>query len=242
MIDKFCDWITEKIKAKVSDIDEEREMIINFGVRLIFGELPKILILFIIGFALKMGWQTLLLFFLIAPYRSFTGGIHLKTHLGCMLTTSCLYLGPIIVTKYFQINNDLILYVFTAIITIFSIFIIAKYAPADTENIPILTKKERKAKTYINQTILGINENEEEILKLISQNLKEKWDISRISKVNTALLKLATYEIVYAKLPYKVVVNEVVEIAKKYGDENSPSFINGILANIIKQTGITNEE
>ena len=101
---------------------------------------------------------------------------------------------------------------------------------------------QEKAKTYINQTILGIIENEEEILKLISQNLKEKWDISRISKVNTALLKLATYEIVYAKLPYKVVVNEVVEIAKKYGDENSPSFINGILANIIKQTGITNEE
>ena len=101
---------------------------------------------------------------------------------------------------------------------------------------------QEKAKTYINKTILGINENEEEILKLISQNLKEKWDISRISKVNTALLKLATYEIVYAKLPYKVVVNEVVEIAKKYGDENSPSFINGILANIIKQTGITNEE
>lgn len=62
---------------------------------------------------------------------------------------------------------------------------------------------QEKAKTYINQTILGINENEEEILKLISQNLKEKWDISRISKVNTALLKLATYEIVYAKLPYK---------------------------------------
>ena len=101
---------------------------------------------------------------------------------------------------------------------------------------------QEKAKTYINQTILDINENEEEILKLISQNLKEKWDISRISKVNTALLKLATYEIVYAKLPYKVVVNEVVEIAKKYGDENSPSFINGILANIIKQTGITNAE
>ena len=101
---------------------------------------------------------------------------------------------------------------------------------------------QEKAKTYINQTILGINENEEEILKLISQNLKEKWDISRVSKINITLLKLATYEIVYAKLPYKVVVNEVVEIAKKYGDENSPSFINGILANIIKQTGITNEE
>ena len=101
---------------------------------------------------------------------------------------------------------------------------------------------QEKVKTYLTQTINGINENEEAILKLISQNLKEKWDISRISKVNITLLKLATYEIVYAKLPYKVVVNEVVEIAKKYGDENSPSFINGILANIIKQAGITNEE
>ena len=67
MIDKFCDLITEKIKSKVTDIDEERELIINFGVRLIFGELPKILILFIIGFLLSMGWQTLLLFFLIIP-------------------------------------------------------------------------------------------------------------------------------------------------------------------------------
>lgn len=159
MIDKFCDWITEKIKAKVSDIDEEREMIINFGVRLIFGELPKILILFIIGFVLKMGWQTLLLFFLIAPYRSFTGGFHLKTHLGCMITTSCLYLGPIVLAKYFPINYNLILYIFATIITLFSIFIIVKYVPADTENIPILSKKERKSKkikSYVSLVILVI--------------------------------------------------------------------------------------
>ena len=47
---------------------------------------------------------------------------------------------------------------------------------------------------------------------------------------------------IYVKLPYKVVVNEVVELAKKYGDDTSPSFINGILANIIKQAGITDNE
>lgn len=146
MIDKFCDWIIEKIKAKEKDIDEEREMVISFGVRLIFGELPKILILFIIGFLLNLGWQTILLFFLIAPYRSFTGGFHLKTHLGCIITTSILYLGPVIVAKYFQIFSNWILYVFTILVTIFSIFIIAKYVPADTENIPILSKKERKIK------------------------------------------------------------------------------------------------
>ena len=157
MIDKFCDLITEKIKSKVTDIDEERELIINFGVRLIFGELPKILILFIIGFLLSMGWQTLLLFFLIAPYRSFTGGIHLKTHLGCMITTSILYLLPIILSKYILISDKNILYILAGLITIFSIIIIAKYAPADTENMPILSKKEiksKKIKAYISLVVL----------------------------------------------------------------------------------------
>ena len=157
MIDKFCDLITEKIKSKVTDIDEERELVINFGVRLIFGELPKILILFIIGFLLSMGWQTLLLFFLIAPYRSFTGGFHLKTHLGCMITTSVLYLLPIILSKYILISDKNILYILAGLITIFSIIIIAKYAPADTENMPILSKKEiksKKIKAYISLVVL----------------------------------------------------------------------------------------
>lgn len=101
---------------------------------------------------------------------------------------------------------------------------------------------QEKAKTYMTETINGIAKNKEEILELISQNLKEKWDISRVSKINITLLKLATYEIVYTELPYKVVVNEAVEVAKKYGDDTSPAFINGVLANIIKQTGIANEE
>ena len=95
-----------------------------------------------------------------------------------------------------------------------------------------------QVKDYIISTVNGIEENKTEILNYISGNLNEKWDISRISKINLTLLKLATYEIIYAKVPYKVVVNEVVELAKKYGDDNSPSFINGILANIIKQAGI----
>lgn len=146
MIDKFCDWITNKIKQNVDNIDEEKELVINFGVRLIFGELPKILLLFIIGFLLGIGWYTLIFFFLLCPYRSFTGGFHLKTHLGCMITTSVLYLGPVLLAKYLPIQQNYILYIMAGIVAIFSIFIIIKYAPADTENIPILTKKERKSK------------------------------------------------------------------------------------------------
>lgn len=98
--------------------------------------------------------------------------------------------------------------------------------------------EEKKVAEYIEQTVDGIFLQEAEIEKMISQNLKEKWDISRISKVNLALLKLGIYEMIYSKLPYKVVVNEVVELAKKYGEDTSPSFVNGILANIIKQQGL----
>ena len=124
MIDKFCDWITKKIKDNVENIDEEKEMIINFGVRLIFGEMPKIILLFIIGFLLGIGWYTVIFFFLLAMYRSFTGGFHLKTHIGCMITTNILYLLPIILAKYIIISQDYILYGMTALITIFSIIVI----------------------------------------------------------------------------------------------------------------------
>ena len=157
MIDKLCDFITNKIKQNVENIDEEKELVIDFGVRLIFGELPKIIILFIIGFLLRIGWYTLTLFFLLCPYRSFTGGFHLKTHLGCMITTTILYIGPILLAKYINIEQNYILYILTALVAIFSIFIIVKYAPADTENIPILSKKERKSKkikAYISLVIL----------------------------------------------------------------------------------------
>lgn len=101
--------------------------------------------------------------------------------------------------------------------------------------------KEEKVSKYIKQTIEGITKQEKEIEKMISENLKEKWNISRISKIDLVLLKLGIYEMIYAKLPYKVVVNEVVELAKKYGDEPSPSFVNGILANIIKQQNLKDD-
>lgn len=94
---------------------------------------------------------------------------------------------------------------------------------------------DEQAKEYIKDAIYGISDKSKEILDMISKNLKENWEIERISKVNLALLKLGIYEIVYKELPFKVVINEVVELAKKYGEETSHSFINGILASIVKE-------
>lgn len=88
---------------------------------------------------------------------------------------------------------------------------------------------------YIKDAILGIEENKEKILSYIEKNLKSDWKIDRISKIDLAILKLAIYEIKYRKLPYKVVINEAVELAKKYGEDNSKNFVNGILASIVKE-------
>lgn len=96
----------------------------------------------------------------------------------------------------------------------------------------------RATKEYLEDVINGINKNKDEILNMIKDNLKQEWKIERISKINIALLKLSIYEIIYKNLPYKVAINEVVELAKKYGEDTSPSFINGILASIVKKRNI----
>ncbi len=92
---------------------------------------------------------------------------------------------------------------------------------------------------YIKNSFYGIQKNIEEIKELIEKNLKEKWTIQRISKIDVSILKLAIYEILYSEVPYKVAINEAIELAKKYGDDNSKKFINGILASIVKEKDIS---
>ncbi|MBR4261528.1 MAG: transcription antitermination factor NusB [Clostridia bacterium] len=98
----------------------------------------------------------------------------------------------------------------------------------DTENI----------KRQIKEDVNSIKENNDELENQISANLKSDWNIERISKVNIVLLKLAIYEMLYKKVPYKVVINEVVELAKKYGEDTSSSFINGVLATVVKENNL----
>lgn len=95
---------------------------------------------------------------------------------------------------------------------------------------------DENTKIYMKNIVDGIEKNITTIEEKISENLKKDWKIERISKINLVLLKLAIYEILYTETPFKVVINEVVELAKKYGDDTSPNFINGILASIVKES------
>ncbi|MDU1053412.1 transcription antitermination factor NusB [Clostridium baratii] len=87
---------------------------------------------------------------------------------------------------------------------------------------------------YIKEVLKGVEENKEDIDTLIKNNL-QKWKIERISKVNLAILRLAVYEMNYLNdVPEKVAINEALEITKRYSDEKSVSFINGVLDKIFK--------
>lgn len=94
---------------------------------------------------------------------------------------------------------------------------------------------------YLKDIKEGIKANSDEINSLITNNLKDNWSLNRISKINLSLIKLAIYEMVYKELPYKVAINEVVELAKKYADESAPVFINGILASVVKEKNLNGE-
>lgn len=71
----------------------------------------------------------------------------------------------------------------------------------------------------------------EEIDKMIN-DVAEKWTTERMAKVDLSIIRLATYEMKFEELDPAIAINEAVEIAKKYGSDNSPSFVNGVLAKV----------
>lgn len=95
---------------------------------------------------------------------------------------------------------------------------------------------------YIKDVVYGAKRYQEQIKRQIEECLSEKWSYDRISKIDIAILNLAIFEMLFFKTPYKVVINEAVELAKIYSDEKSPSFINGVLASIVKKNSIDKGE
>ena len=104
------------------------------------------------------------------------------------------------------------------------------YLQNNEEFINTLTEKQLE---FINTSIGEIIKNYDYIKDVIKENTKN-WTYERIGVVERTLLIEATYEILIKKTPIEVIANEVVELAKEYGNEKSYEFVNGILANIEK--------
>lgn len=83
-------------------------------------------------------------------------------------------------------------------------------------------------KTKYDNVMLRMEELDE-----IIESVSEGWKLKRIGKVELSIMRLAVYEMKYdEEIPVRVAINEAVEIAKKYGQDNSPSFVNGILGKV----------
>lgn len=84
---------------------------------------------------------------------------------------------------------------------------------------------------FVRDVVNGVLENKDNIDKIISKYL-ENWDLDRLGKTDRAILRLSTYEMLYYDTPKVVVINEAVELAKKYSDEKIAKLINAVLDKI----------
>ena len=89
--------------------------------------------------------------------------------------------------------------------------------------------------SYFKQLFKGTRDRQDEIDEIISAHLKKGWTIQRLATVDRNVLRISVYEIKFPEkqIPKGIIVNEAVEIAKKYGTDSSGRFVNGILSAIV---------
>lgn len=157
MVDKICEMLTNKIKKEMPDVDEERAEIIDYGIHIIIGEIPKTFLFLIVAYVLGIFKLFLIGFLVMMPYRVVSGGFHLKTHIGCILGTMIFYFGNVYASQYLIIENNLVHYGVILGAWLFGMIMVKLYAPADTENVPIISKRERKKKKILSYIALTLS-------------------------------------------------------------------------------------
>lgn len=202
MIDKITESLTNRIRKEMPDIDDERAEVINYGLQILLGEVPKAFIMLGIAYLLGVFKLSLITLLILLPYRSASGGFHLKTHIGCIISTCAFYCGTALLAENIILDN-IVKYCLIAVIGIFGIIMIKLYAPADTENVPIISHKERRKKQILSYIffLMGL---------IISVFIKNKV-ISNIIIIGyfiqTCMITRLAYRITNNKYGYEVYEN-----------------------------------
>ena len=117
---------------------------------------------------------------------------------------------------------------------VFKILFQVENTELDYKELLELEQEEIANSSYVNITLAEIIDKLEEIDNIISNNLKD-WKLDRLSKMDRQILRISAYEILYSDIPYKVSINEAVELSKKYSEKDeSYKFINGVLKGIVE--------
>lgn len=193
MIETICNKLTLQMKNKMPEMDEEKAEIINYGLQLIIGEAPKTIIIILIACLFKVPVLSILALLFTMPYRMVSGGVHLKTHIGCIIATSISYIGNAYLSKFLVLETNIKL-IFILVIWTFSMIMIKLYAPADTEWVPILRKKERRIKQILSYIIMSIT--------LIIAIFVENTTIA-----NLLMFSVLVQTMVITRLMYKITKN-----------------------------------
>ena len=195
MVDNICKYLMKKIENQIPDINEERKEVIMYGLELIIGEVSKLILLILIAVIFGIGHLVIFAYISMLPYKTTAGGFHLKTHIGCLLGTFIIYFGNVFLSKYLIIEPEIIRYLILGITWLFSVIMISLYAPADTVNLPILRKKERRLKKVLSYIFMT--------LTLIASLLIHDSTISNILLFNVIIESISI-----SKLAYKLTKNE----------------------------------
>ena len=157
MVDKICDKLMTRVKAKMPEVDQERAEIIRYGFELLIGEVPKMFFVLILAIILGKFKYFVISVIIIGLYRTFSGGVHMRTHIECFIATTSLYLGNVYISELLEFPNIYIKLILAILIYIFAVTMIILYAPADTDTVPILIRKERNQKRNISIIIATVS-------------------------------------------------------------------------------------
>ena len=117
---------------------------------------------------------------------------------------------------------------------VFKILFQIENTELDYKELLELEQEEIANSSYVNNALTEIIDKLEEIDNIISNNLKD-WKLERLSKMDRQILRISAYEILHSDIPYKVSINEAVELSKKYSEKDeSYKFINGVLKGIVE--------
>lgn len=119
MIDKICLFLTNKIRKEMPDMDNDRAEVINYGLHLLIGEIPKNFIILGLAYLLGVFKLSLIMVLLLLPYRACSGGFHLKTHIGCIVSTTLFYCGIAKISCYIIFYNQILKYIIALSVWIF---------------------------------------------------------------------------------------------------------------------------
>lgn len=143
MTEKISNYLLDNFLYKGEKIEGDQREVMLFGITRILEDLPKYLFVFIVSLFFHILPQVGIVMAVTVLYKIVVGGAHARTNTECFIYTSLYFFIPVIIGKFVNVSSVFI-YIAAAIIYLYSLFVVYKHVPADTEEIPILNKEKRK--------------------------------------------------------------------------------------------------